>query len=66
MDNNSRSHHVMEILHTRCPTSKNDEIKVVQTIVQKRSDTISRDGSERSLVWKCDCYNEEQHAKSHI
>ncbi len=38
-----------------CGSSGEDEIKVVQTIVQERDS-----GSERSLVWKCDCYHEGQ------
>jgi hypothetical protein len=49
----------------RSQLSKGEEIKVVQTVVQERSDTLSRSGSENNLVWKCDCYNGEQHAKSH-
>jgi hypothetical protein len=66
LDESSRSHHVLETLHSRAQFSKGEEIKVVQTIVQERRNTLGRNGSDRSLVWKCDCYNEEQHAMSHL
>lgn len=51
-------------ISTKSKTGKND-ITVVQTVVQKH-DTAShsRDGSERSLVWKSECYSEETKAKS--
>jgi hypothetical protein len=65
LDDSSLSHHILETRHTRSQMSKGEEIKVLQTVVQESSDTLSGCGSENSLVWKCDCYNEEQHAKSH-
>lgn len=41
-----------------------NDIKIEQTIYQQREVRPSLEGSERSLVWKTDCYSEEQKRKS--
>jgi hypothetical protein len=41
-----------------------NDIKIEQTIYQQREVRQSLEGSERSLVWKADCYSEEQRKKS--
>ena len=39
------------------------DIKIEQTIYQQREVRQSLEGSERSLVWKADCYSEDQKRK---
>jgi hypothetical protein len=37
-----------------------NDIKIEQTIYQQREIRPSVEGSERSLVWRADCYSEDQ------
>lgn len=39
------------------------EIKIRRTVYQQREIRASLDGSESSLVFKADCYSEEQKAR---
>jgi hypothetical protein len=43
--------------------SKGNDIKIEKTIYQQRELRPSLDGSESSLVFKADCYSEEQRKK---
>jgi hypothetical protein len=45
--------------------SRNNEITVHKTIVQQIDEIHhSRDGSERSLVWRSDCYSDDTREKT--
>jgi hypothetical protein len=70
MNNLSDGHQMSNIRNKSKNASRVDgagdlnDIKIEQTIYQQREIRPSLEGSERSLVWKADCYSEEQKRKS--